>query len=300
MRHLSALVLLAACSADESPTETGDPDVLVGTFEVELNEGYTSVLGAVYDGPQPSGVVWDTAATDGACALLEPRIPFCSTACGSDAVCVDDETCQAYSTKQSVGTVDVDGVATADGAAGFAMQPIVQTYQPTVALAYPGFAEGDAIRFAAAGSDFTGGFTLAATGIAPLEVTSQDLALARDQPLALTWTAPAADAATVTVALDISHHGGTRGKIVCAAPDTGSLAIAAPLVTELLDLGAAGYPTIILGRELTGSTVISAGRVDLVIASEVELPVTVPGVQSCTSDDDCPDGQTCRDDLTCG
>jgi hypothetical protein len=303
---LAFALLTAACSGGADGDDvTGDPDVLVGTFDVELvapedATPYTSVLGTVFDAPQPVAIIWEVAATEGDCTLVTPRVPFCSTPCGSAAVCVEDDVCQPYATRQEVGTVHVTGLETSTGATTFDMEPIVGNYQPpgSIQLAYPAFADGDPIRLDADGSDFTGAFTLESTGIAALAMSGPDLALERDLPLALTWTA-GDDATTIEVKLDISHHGGTRGKIECVAADTGSLTLAAPLVTGLLDLGAAGYPTIIVRRAVVGSTVISAGRVDLRVGSDVELPVTVPGVQSCTEDNQCPDPQTCQEDLTC-
>jgi hypothetical protein len=283
----------------------GDGSALIGKFEVDLiatdgdNAAHTTVVGTIYDHAQPEAIVWETAATAGDCSLYTPRVPFCSAGCASGEVCVEDDTCAPYATRQVVGTVHVSGLATSGD--GFDMDPIGKTYQPTadVVIAYPPFAAGDPVRFAAAGSAFTAAFAVDAVGIAPLALTSADPALARDQPIELTWT-PGNANAQLAVKLDISHHGGSRGKIECLAPDSGTLSIAASLVNPLLDLGAAGYPTIIVARRALGATVIPAGRVELELRSEVERPVTVPGLRSCTDATDCEPGETCRDDLTCG
>jgi hypothetical protein len=285
----------------------GDPEALVGKFEVDLvagdgtNAAHTTVVGTIYDHAQPEAIVWETAAAAGDCALLTPRVPFCASGCASGEVCVEDDTCAPYATRQVVGTVHVTGLATTTGGDGFDLDPIGKTYQPTadVALAYPPFAAGEPVRFAAAGSAFTAAFAIDAAGIAPFALTSADPALARDRPIQLSWSA-GGGAAKVAVKLDISHHGGSRGKIECLAADSGQLAIDASLVNPLLDLGAAGYPTILVARRALGSTVIPAGRVELELRSEVERPVTVPGLRSCTEDTDCETGETCRDDLTCG
>lgn len=307
---------MAACGASSDPppdARQGDPDTLVGAFAVQLvaavpemgptpaRPGYTSVLGTIYDLPQPSPVLFRVAATDGPCQLLVPDPPFCTTPCGTTAVCVAPDTCQPYATRQSVGTVHARGISTTTGATEFAMEPVVNNYQPPldITLAYPGFAEGTTIELAADGSEFTGGFTLAATGIDELALAPGEIALEPDQPEIVIWTA-GSGAATVHVKLDISHHGGTNGKIECDGPDSGSLTITAPLMTQLLELGAAGFPTIIVSRQVTGSTVIGAGRVDLYISSDVERAVTVPGIESCNDNDDCTPPETCQSDLTCG
>ena len=76
---LGALTALAACGGDDGSAGPdagvdamlGDPDTLVGQFTIDLvapvpatetepaTEGYTSVLGVVYDKPQPQAIIWD-------------------------------------------------------------------------------------------------------------------------------------------------------------------------------------------------------------------------------------------------
>ena len=298
----------AAGSGDSGSGATGqgDPSQLVGVFQVNVTPASsaiaasTAVVGKVYDGATPATVVWEKPQVDGPCTLTTPRVPFCSSPCGSSSACVEDDTCQAYATARSVGLVTMTGVKTTGGDSSFTMSPVANTYQPpgSVSLAYPPFAEGDEVSVHAAG-DYFPAFTLTSTGISPLALTSSALALKTDQPLALTWTKGTAANATVHVKLDISHHGGTKGQIECDAADDGSLVISAQLITALLGLGAAGYPSVIVSRHAVGSTVISAGRVDLDVSSIVEQAVTVEGLTSCTKDADCASGKTCQSDLSC-
>lgn len=312
----------AACGGDDGGASAdagtdaglGDPDTFVGQFTVDLiapvpatettpaADGYTSVVGWVHDRPQPEAIRWDVTLTDGGCVLQVPRVPFCETPCGGSAVCVDDDTCEPYAGKQDVGAVHASGLATTTGGSEVDLTYIAGTYQVpgTVRLAYPPFAPGAAVTVAAAGSAFTPPFTLTGAGIAPLQVTSADPALAREQATTVTWTPPIGGASSrVGVHLDISHHGGTKGKIECDVPDTGTLTLSAQLVTRLLDLGAAGFPSIEVTRRATSSALVTSGRVDLIIASTVERPVSVPGVSSCTEDEDCTPPATCQSDLTC-
>lgn len=311
-----ALALAPACGGGDDDGASCDPSMgdgatRVGTFEIELvppssgTPGRTTVVGVVYDGASPENVIWETAMMSGDCKLLTPRVPFCATPCGSGAACIEDDTCAPYPTKQAVGTVHVAGLAlTAGGTGGgFDMTPISNSYSPpgSVMIAYPGFAEGDDVSIETSDADFACAFAVDARGIPPLAVTTSQPALAQATALDLAWTAPVdAAAATVDIKLDISHHGGTKGKIECTTTDDGQLTIASVLVDGLLALGAAGYPTIVFSREAVGSTVISAGRVDLALRSQVEMPIVVPGVTSCTETSECPKGQICRDDLTCG
>jgi hypothetical protein len=87
--------------------------------------------------------------------------------------------------------------------------------------------------------------------------------------------------------------------ITCDTNDDGSLEIAAPLVTALVSLGVAGFPSIVVSRERTTSTAVGSGSVNFVVTSDIEQYVTVPGVRSCTGDEDCTGMGTCQDDLTC-
>ncbi len=326
---LSPCVGLAACGSSDSPAGTGgapgsagassvgasgsssvagagtgDSSLLVGSFQLKVTPATdvaaasTTLVGKVYDGATPAATLWVSPQKDGACTLTTPSVPFCNTACGGSAVCVADDTCQDYPTAHGVGTVTVTGVQTSDGQSSFTMTPIANNYQPTASLAYPPFADGDAVTVAAAG-DFFPAFSLSSKGVAPLALTSSAFALKSGQSLDLAWTKGGAGNSTIHVKLDISHHGGSKGQIECDTDDSGTLSISAALISKLLDLGVAGYPSVIVTRQAVGATTISAGRVELVVSSVVERAVTVDGVNSCTDDDDCPTGQTCQTDLTC-
>lgn len=292
--------------ADAATTDGGaTSDAVLGTFQVHLvpptdaGAGYTSIVGRVQDGPTPEQVIWELALADGACRLVTPRVPFCSTPCGGSAACVADDTCQAYPSPQSVGAVRVTGLRTTAGETSFDLTAVANTYQLAgTTLPFPAFSEGDAIAVATAGSTWSGPFTLAARGIAPLTLAESTVRVATGEAVALRWNAPTQTGLRVRVSLDISHHGGTRGKIECAADDTGALTIAAPLITRLVALGVAGFPTIIVSRESVGEAALRAGRVQLSVASTVEVPVEIPNVRSCTENSECPSG-TCRPDLRC-
>jgi hypothetical protein len=293
-----------AAGAVGSAASAGQADAsqLVGTFQVKLRgtsgdaSAGTAVVGRVYDGPTPDTIIWENPEVDGACTLTTPRVPFCSAPCGGSAACIEDDTCLSYPTARSVGNVTVTGL----GDAPFTMTPIANTYQPPagVTLAFPPFAEGAPLTFSAAG-DYFPAFSLTGKGIAPLVLTTTTLALKSGVALPLTWIPGAPGNSTIHVKLDISHHGGSKGQIVCDSDDSGSLTVTAALITKLVSLGVAGYPSVIVTRRALGSSVIAAGRVDLEIASVVEQSVSVEGLTSCTNDTDCPSGESCQVDLSC-
>ena len=314
---------LSACGSSDAPADTsaggstssaaggqsgqGDSKTLVGAFVVKLSpasdlgEASTAVLGKVYDSATPSAVVWESALSEGNCVLTTPRYPFCTTPCANGSVCVEDDTCAASPTSHSVGTVTVTGLRRTDSSDPFTMNPINTGYQPLgdVTLAYPPFAEADAVTFAATGGDFAA-FSIASKGIAPLLLSSTDLTLKTGVGLDLAWTKGNLADATIHAKVNISRHGGTKGQIDCETADTGALSISPAMMTKLLNLGVAGYPTVIVTRHVIGSAVIAPGRVDLEVESVIEQPLEVDGLTSCTDDDDCATGHTCHvEDQTC-
>jgi hypothetical protein len=292
----------AGADAGAPDASVADPQAALGGFVVDLvaarggAAAYTAVLGKVYGGAYPAAVIWTAVEDGGGCRLLTPRVPFCDPGCGGTAVCVQDGRCQAFPTAQNLGRVSVSGV----GASSFEMEPISGNYQPGVGvdLPYPPFTEGAAVHMATAGGGLPA-FALDSVGIPPLEVHGA-FALDDGRPLPVRWT-PAGQpgSARIEIKLDISHHGGTRGKVECDVADTGALDIPAAHISRLLALGVAGFPTIVITRVATGTTALAHGKVTLRVISSVELAVQVPGLRSCTDDRDCPAGQRCQSNLAC-
>jgi hypothetical protein len=291
----------------------GSPEEQVGFFDIKLvapvaatagtsaTPGFTSMLGKIYDGPVPESLAWEQSQEAGGCRLLLPHIPFCGAGCGS-AVCVADDQCVPNPATRDAGTVTVRGVRTEAGMTEFSLTPIRNTYvnPAAIKLPYPAFAEGDELELSAAGAAVSP-FSIKGTGIAPLELPDgMSYELVADQALALTWTPPGKpNISRVQVKLDISHHGGTKGKIECDVEDDGSLEIPATMVTELLSLGIAGFPTVALTRSSVGSTTIPEGRVDLEVYSYVERAIEIEGLVSCTENSQCGAMGTCGDDKRC-
>jgi hypothetical protein len=292
---------------------------VVGAFTIDLtpavaasantsaSEAYTAISGKVSTGPTPQAVVWEQRDQQGDCVLRVPRIPFCDPACTGGAVCVEDNTCADYPPGLNAGQVTLTGVATQAGDHSITLNPIgtSKTYQPIgVMLQYPPFAEGDAVSLQATGSD-TAPFSIDGVGIAPLEVITADgVPFDRDQKVTLQWVAGAATIdSRIVVAVDISHHGGQTGEIDCDTSDSGSLDIAAALVTQLLDLNYAGFPRLTIARVATTGTTIAQGRVELRISSAHTLAIEIAGLTSCAQVGDateCPMGQVCLANNRCG
>jgi Cys-rich repeat protein len=203
-----------------------------------------------------------------------------------------------------VGTVTLTGLKTTPTSTEIVMNPVAPgfAYQPTasVNIDYPPADEGAEIAVATSGGDYSA-FQLKATGIVPLEVLGPDpVPMQSGQPMALSWTPRgSAGKSRIQVKVEISHHGGAKGAINCDVEDTGSLSVAESLVTGLITLGVAGFPTVTLSRVSTGSTDIAPGRVDLLVVQAVQRSLSIPGVVSCTTNADCPSGQTCTSTRLC-
>lgn len=253
---------------------------------------YTSLLGKFQDGPQPPNIPLEVAEVNGDCALLVPSLPSCIPTCPNNALCTDDGVCTPFPNAVNVGTIDVEGL----GAGPFSMQPLTSAfaYQAPMTLPNPPCEEGSTVRAAA------DGFALDSPCVAQLELTTSDAPSVRSgEALPLSWVpAGVPDISHVHVVLDVAHHGGKKGEIVCDVSDTGSFDIPEPLVTRLVELGLAGYPTVVMTRT-SGAAVTEASDIVLTIASPLERLVNT-GVISCTEDADCPSGTTCQVELVCG
>ncbi|MBI4807221.1 MAG: hypothetical protein HY795_18560 [Desulfovibrio sp.] len=319
-------VLVAACSgstspgvdtgpsdaglADAGPADAGlgDPGSLVGAFNLELVApsgeipGSTTLVGRVSDGPTPSQIVWEPLRSEADCVLEIPRVPFCDPGCGGGAACVENDQCSSYPSARSVGAVVVDGLLTESGNGEVALVVVANNYQLPAApkLTYPAFGQNDPIILRASGG-VVDPFEIRATGISPLTVTSTSLQLVSERSLTLTWNSsgPSADV-RIHIKLDISHHGGSKGRIQCELEDTGAFELPRTLLGELQGFGVAGFPTVVLTRQSRGATAIALGRVELRVLSVVERPVEIPGLTSCTTNEECPNGQSCQTNLACG
>ena len=276
----------------------------VGRFSVTLFEAstaigntvpaYTYVSGVIRDGVTPLGYTTTQVAQDGTCTLYSISVPSCTGitgGCGT-GVCVATDTCKALPTAKNAGTVTITGV----GTSAISMVNISNNYQYGGDIAYPGFAEGDTITLSSGGADYAA-FTVSAKGIAPLKLSTDTYNLSKTSPLNLAWTAAGSlSDARILVNLNLSHHAGSTGLLSCDVADTGSLTISASLISQLINLGVAGFPTLTVTRTSLGWVSITPGSVAFDVSSPISRTVTVDGYVSCTSNADCTSG-TCNTDM---
>jgi hypothetical protein len=293
--------LVLACDggpgSDEANTTTtqGDGDELrgpcdaadhVGGFSVAMEASYTAFSGSVADGVVPVTVL-EQVGGEGDCVLLRRNNPFCNPTCSPGQTCDFDGTCIPYPVNQDLGTVSVSGLATPVEVPG--MGPSF-TYFDTD-LPHPGMTPGAAIVLNTSGGAYDP-IELHGIGVAMIEPSASELAIASGEALEVTWAASGSDA-RVRLELSVDQHGMTPVELVCDAPDTGSLTVSAALMTEFLAYPISGYPVADYWLHTTDSVDIAPGCVELEVRSHVQTPLSIAGHTPCNGDDDCPSDQTC-------
>ena len=290
--------------ANDGSGSPGGPDIeaLFGGFDVALTQPapgpgmpsptpYTSVLGKFADGPRPPGLLFELEQEEAGCQLLAIASPFCDPPCVQGQCNLEDE-CVPYPQPADVGNVRVEGLGDP-----FTLTPTGASavYMPRESPPFPPCNEGDPVRFE------TEAFDLESTCISPLELTVGDapVRFKTGEPVALDWEPPQNDGETrIEIDVDLSHHGGTKGKIYCSIADTGTFQMPQELVDGLVELGLSGFPTISIAR-VSHTELPGRPEVTLTIQSSVVRPLDT-GLVSCAGDDDnCPDGLTCQPDFAC-
>ncbi len=267
----------------------------VGALEVDLGLTYPTIYGSVANGVVPFTIM-DIVQELGECTLLMPPDLFCDPPCAAGETCGVDGDCVTSPTNQEQGTVEVIGLS-----GDVVMEPIppTQVYNFNGNIPYPPFAPGDPIELYA--NRVGAGFSMIAHGVERLELLQDAVNLASGQTSSLSWTPPSSVVdSRVAVSVNIANHGGIPARIECYAEDDGTLDIDSSLVTGLLDVGFSGFPSVTMTRHSSDTTQLPEGCVQFVVQSEVVLPALIPGLISCSDDDDCPQGQSCLPDLTCG
>jgi hypothetical protein len=283
-----------------------------GGFVVEMrsNAGstpFTRVGGGVRNGINPADV-WNELAKEGDCRLLVGRMLVCTTPCAVGKVCAGSNMCVDEPLLQDMGTLTITGLV-APVSVPFAAAQGYDGSLPT-GSAFPPAAAEVAIALKTAGGKYPA-LSLAGRGVEPLQFAGTGIKVARNQPLAVTWTAPAKNKSTrVHMKLDIAHHGGIAARVDCDMADTGSASIPATLITQLMDRGLAGFPTLALTRQTVDSATIAPGCVEFAVTSEEARDIEVEGVISCNTEEAtcppadtsckaCPAGMKCGQDLRC-
>ena len=288
----------------------GEP--VTGRFTVSLiaadpttsTPALSRLQGTVRSGSPHELMGWELDSESAGCRLETPDFPFCDPECAAGEGCVAGDTCEPDPTAVGVGTVTIESLRLKEGSGAVQLMRIGPNYQPpgAVDIDFPPADEGAMVTLSAGGSDNHGPFSISTTGIAEIVPTGDGpVPFERGKPLTLRWTPATSAASTMTAVVDISHHGGVKGRVICTPDDTtGELVVPAELVTGLYDLGVAGFPIVRITRAATGVSEDASSRIEFAVEQTMELDLAIPGVTSCLMQEDCPAGTTCQRDRTCG
>jgi hypothetical protein len=292
---------------DGDAVATGDP--LYGAFVVLLtaanestgNDAFASFQGNVRTATLVESIEWDFVREEGECQLLVPVFPFCDPACESGMVCVAGDMCIPEAQPVNIGPVNVSGLMTEEGASEFSISPVgsKSNYLPpaSITLAYPPAEDGAAVTLS--GEIEGAPLTIETSGIAPLSIDMEEVPIGGDEDAIVTWGAPGSDSQSeMELLVDISYHGGVKGKVICNTADDGEHAIPASILNDLIDLGVAGFPTITFHRVARGAS-SAPHEIEFRVEQNVQIPVAIDGLVSCTFPEDCPEGETCQVDRSC-
>jgi hypothetical protein len=288
------IILVAAlggCSSGSSAADSGVQGTVFGNALVELfpADQYATFTAQFFDGPPPPVIAVEVKQQQSGCQLLTPV--GCDPVCGTAFYCSGSKQCVPRPAPIGVGTLHVEGLS----GMSLALDPTppMNNYSGPTLQPFPPCAEGADVTIQ---SDK---ITVGIKCIAALAVTSQvPIPVTKGQPTRITWTPPGQSGISrIQISLEIAHHGGYKGQIDCDVADSGSFDIPAPLVTALVDLGLAGFPSVAVTRVSTKAPAAEPGA-RLTMPSKVEVEVDT-GVISCggPTSPPCPGGTTCDDDL---
>jgi hypothetical protein len=288
-----AMLVLAGCSSESSSNakDSGVSGTLFGNALVELfaESQYATFTAQFFDAPPPPVQTVEHKQQQAGCQLLTPV--FCSPVCGTGAYCSSAKQCVRKPAPVGAGTLAVEGLS--GRTLSLDPTPPMNNYSGPTLQPFPPCAEGASVtvrseKFSVGTKCIT---ALALTSPVPIPVKA-------GQPARITWTPPGQTGfSRIVIELEIAHHGGYRGQIDCDVADTGSFDIPAPLVTALVNLGLAGYPSVSVTRISRNAPAAEPG-VKLTVLSREEVAVDT-GVVSCGGSDSppCPNGTACDDSL---
>lgn len=294
------------CDITEVPPVTGDAlteslagecplDNRWGSFVVSTFDGFSIVDGKIADGVVPITILEDVTPAGAlpSCQLLRRNNPFCDPACQPDETCDFDGSCIPFPENQHIGKVTVGGLQK-----DVLMSPIQpgNNYFDTQ-LPHPAFNPGDLIELNTGCGEYDP-IELHGVGVEPLVLTTTEWVIEDGVDMAFEWappTVPVNPGQHIHVRLNIDQHGNTPVQMFCEFPDTGSAALPALLVDELMNFGVTGFPNATVTRRTVDSGLLDTGGcVQFVVSSPTDPSVLVDGYIPCI-----PGGSTCPTGMTC-
>jgi hypothetical protein len=281
-------------SADTTPVVPGELDGAcplnerVGLFSVVHEANYSAVDGEINEAVIPTAIV-EATITAGGCQLLARDNPFCDPPCAAGEACTHAGTCIPYPARQDTGTVTIAGL---DLAVALVMEPRADKRYFETTLPHPAFSPDTAISLTSTGGE-VGPLELSGRGFTPLELTQTTWTAKAGEPLIVNWVPETDGEASFYLTINVDQHGTSPATLVCEGPDSGSLEVPASVIDALLASGISGFPTGHAYRRTVDSVETEVGCVEFQVRSHRDAQLEVTGHTPCTSEADCPDGQSC-------
>ncbi len=284
------------------PDDTGGiptPDALGGACELAVRAGvfvveagrFGSVAGSMASGVVPVTILEETV-TEGDCRLMKRNNPFCSPPCSSGETCDFDGSCIAFPETLDIGDVVIDGLA--EGSVTMSAVPPGNNYFNT-SVPNPPFAPDTTLRLSTSDSPAQSATTLFGCGFELITGTAE-WQVAPGEDLEINWEAPTTPDPLVSVSLEmnVDQHGNSPVILQCEFDDDGAATIPASVIDALLEAGVTGFPNGVLRRRTVDSVSTNSLCMEFEVSSKFVPDVTVDGHTPCSSNADCPDGQTCN------
>jgi hypothetical protein len=270
------------------------PDLTrLGRFVAAATDAYAYVTGGASDGVVPVNV-YQAVASEGECTLLQRDNLFCDPPCQASETCGFDGECIPYPSGQDLGVVTVDGL----------VQPVsMQASAPgwayyDTSLPNPPWEVGDLLTLQTGGGAFE---PVTLHGVAPeaFSASDPDWEIVLGEPLLVTWDAPTGDARTsVRITLNVDLHGITPALMECWFEDDGQGEVPAALLERFLTLGTTGFPEGSFARVSADQAAMGEdGCMDFWTSIQLVPALSVDGYTPCRTDEDCPDGMECNEEL---
>lgn len=208
---------------------------------------------------------------EGKCTMMVKVNPFCDPACDpSTQQCSLAEKCEPNPENLDVGSMTITGMGEE-----VAIEPNPNNDYWKFDFKGEAFVAGDEIELSTDGGALPS-FTLQGHGVDLVELTGKPEMLTPGAPLQVDWT-PSDGPGDIFVMVSIGNHAVSPASIFCETDDSGSFAIPASLVDELLLDWIAGTITATWFRRTVDSEQFEEGCVEFQVRSEVtwELGVDI-------------------------
>lgn len=292
--------LTGSGTADLNLKGSCDQTELLGSILLERQQDFSFLDGKVANKVLP-GSVREVEMNMAGCRLMRKRFPFCDPGCQSGEACTFAGECVPFPERQDLGEVCVAGLS--ESYVLTAQEPNFHYFNTQIV--HPAFGGGERVELRSSGGAF-GNIALLGVGVSAMSVSESQWNIVEGEDLDVSWATSDSDAhASVHLSVNIDQHGSSPLLLDCDFPDSGSGTIPSALLEVLLNSGISGFPVGRIERRTADLQMVSGangieGCVEFIVRSPATVDLRVSGHTPCTSNAQCPSGQTCNTQMeTC-